>query len=267
MRRHAIVRLVVSPVLCWALASAPALANAAPTTPPKTAPAKPTTTAAPTSETPPPADATTPPPAGTPTDPGTVTADPNTTPPAEPGTEPTGEPTGETTPEEPPTEAPPAEEPPAEEPKEEVKPEEPPPPDPYANRPDEPRISGKPRKGKGMMIAGGTVLGASLAATITFGMITQHCSYNGPLECRLQDQDKFLLPLGGAGILLGAMILGVGVGYHVGYKRWEDWTPEKEAARQAKRNKNKRKKAGAAKTALAPAMFRGGGGVAVFGRF
>ena len=48
------------------------------------------------------------------------------------------------------------------------------------------------------------------------------------------------------------MLLAVGVGYHLRYKKWERWTPE-----------------GDKKTALipTPAAFRGGGGLVWSGRF
>ncbi|MCA9649674.1 MAG: hypothetical protein KC501_07185 [Myxococcales bacterium] len=120
------------------------------------------------------------------------------------------------------------------------------------DRPPEPRIANKPAKGKGMMIAGGSAAGAGLAMTITFGLMTRHCSIDGPLQCRLQNQDDFLIPMGVATLLTGTMLLAVGVGYHLRYKKWERWTPE-----------------GDKKTALipTPAAFRGGGGLVWSGRF
>lgn len=117
------------------------------------------------------------------------------------------------------------------------------------DRPPEPRIANKPAKGKGLMIAGGTVAGVGLGTTIAFTLITRNCSYDGPLQCRLQNQDNFLIPMGAAALLTGVMLLGVGVGYHVRYKRWEKWSPEEK------------------KTAVVPTATRNSAGLAVVGRF
>lgn len=117
-------------------------------------------------------------------------------------------------------------------------------------RPPEPRIGNKPAKGKGLMIAGGTVAGVGLGLTIAFSLMTRNCSIDGPLQCRLQNQDDFLIPMGAAALLTGTMLLGVGVGYHLRYKRWERWTPE-----EGKR------------TAVVPTATRNSAGLAVVGRF
>jgi hypothetical protein len=117
-------------------------------------------------------------------------------------------------------------------------------------RPPEPRIGKKPAKGKGLMIAGGTLAGVGLGLTVAFTLMTRNCSFDGPLQCRLQNQDDFLIPMGAAALLTGVMVLGVGVGYHIRYKRWERWTPE-----NGKR------------TAFVPTASRNGGGLAVVGRF
>jgi hypothetical protein len=255
MRRIALVRPIASSVI---LAVALAPWNAAMAAP--AAGAKAPATAAPT--TPPPAET---PPAETP--PATGETPPTETPPGE--TPPGETPPGETPPEETPPEETPPEETPAEEtPKEEPPPPQPPPPDPMADRPPEPQVGGKPRKGMGLMIAGGTVLGVGLAATITFGMVTRHCKYSGPLQCKYQEQDQFLIPMGAAVTLLGAMLLGVGVGYNVGYKKWQRWTPEVAAAEKAKQEKrNRRGRGKKANTAFAPAMIPGGGAMVWGGRF
>jgi hypothetical protein len=135
---------------------------------------------------------------------------------------------------------------------------EPPPPElavnPEDGRPDEPRIAGKPRTGKGLMIAGGVVLGAGIAATVTFSMITVGCSLDGPLQCKHEDQDDFLIPLGAATTLLGAIILGVGVGYHLNYRKWQNWKPGQD---------KKRKTAGM----FVPTASRSGAGLGYVGRF
>ncbi|MCA9706207.1 MAG: hypothetical protein KDK70_10190, partial [Myxococcales bacterium] len=114
--------------------------------------------------------------------------------------------------------------------------------------PEEPMIAGKPATGKGLMIAGGVVAGVGLGLTITFSLITRKCSYDGPLQCRLQNQDNFLIPLGAATLLTGSMLLGVGAGYHVRYKRWKRLSGEK-------------------KTALVPTTMNRGAGLAWVGRF
>jgi hypothetical protein len=136
-----------------------------------------------------------------------------------------------------------------------------------ADRPPEPQLGGKPRKGVGMMIAGGSVLGVGIASTITFALVTRNCSYSGPLECRYQEQDKFLIPMGAAVTLLGAMLLGVGVGYHLNYKKWQRWTPAVAAAEKAKAEKKKNRGRNKNKTAFAPGLIPGGASMVVGGRF
>lgn len=145
-------------------------------------------------------------------------------------------------------------------------PAEPPPPtpvEPEIDRPDEPMINGKPRTGKGLMISGGVVLGVGIGTTIAFSLMTRGCKIDGPLQCRLQDQDAFLIPLGASTTLLGAMLLSVGVGYHLHYKRWQQWTPEQEKAKQNRR-RGKRNKATAV---FSPTFLPGGAGLGATGRF
>ncbi len=112
----------------------------------------------------------------------------------------------------------------------------------------EPRIANRPATGKGLMIAGGTVAGVGVAMTITFSLMTRNCSFDGPLQCRLQNQDDFLIPMSAATLITGSMVLAVGIGYNIRYKRW-------------KRN------SGDATTAFVPAPMRNGGGLAWVGRF
>lgn len=226
MRRHAMLRVAVTSVLTFAVAAMPLHgASAAPIAGAVKKPLPPP-------DVPPPSETPTETPAETPTE--TPTDTPTDTP---------AEPTGDAaTPDAPPPVVPP---------------------DPYADRPEEPRVGGKPRKGKGLMIAGGTVLGVGVAATITFALMTENCSYDGPLQCKLQDQGQLLIPLGAATTLLGAMLLGVGIGYHVQYKKWEAWKP----GDNEKKKKKGRKGRDRSKTALVPSMFRGGGGVVWSGRF
>lgn len=113
--------------------------------------------------------------------------------------------------------------------------------------PEEPRIAGKSATGKGLMIAGGVVAGVGLGLTITFSLITRNCSIEGPLQCGLQNQDTFLIPMGAATLLAGTMVLGVGVGYHIRYKRWKRLSENK--------------------TALLPTTLPRGAGLAWVGRF
>lgn len=119
-------------------------------------------------------------------------------------------------------------------------------------RPPEPRIANKPATGKGLMIAGGTVAGVGLGLTIAFSLMTRKCSIDGPLQCGLQNQDNFLIPMGAATLLTGTMLLGVGVGYYLRYKRWERWTPEEGTGKR---------------TAFVPTASRNGAGLALVGRF
>jgi len=93
--------------------------------------------------------------------------------------------------------------------------------EPKVEVPPEPRIAGRSRTGKGMLIAGGTVLGAGLALTITFGAMTRGCRLDGPLECKYAAQDTLLIPLGVTVMVAGAMVLAVGAGYFVQYRRWQ----------------------------------------------
>lgn len=132
-------------------------------------------------------------------------------------------------------------------------------PSPEDERPDEPMIAGKPRKGKGLMIAGGTVLGVGIVSTVVFGLVSNHCSYDGPLQCKHQNDRDFLIPLGASVTLLGAMMLAVGIGYHFHYKKWERWAP----GQDDKKGKRSRR----AKTALVPAMSPDGVGLSWSGRF
>ncbi len=126
---------------------------------------------------------------------------------------------------------------------------EPPPPTPTGpQRPDEPRIGGRPAKGVGLMATGGVLLGLGAAGLITTSLVTRKCSFDGPLQCKYRDQDEFLIPLTAAPTILGVVLLAVGAGYYVRYNKWEKWTPGKNAM-------------------VAPILGRNGGGVAVSGRF
>ena len=152
-------------------------------------------------------------------------------------------------------------------PPEEATPEEPPPPeveapDPMADKPEEPMVNGKPRKGIGLMIAGGVTLLGGITSTVVFHQVTLGCSLDGPLGCRHKNQDQFLIPLGAAITLLGTMLLAVGVGYHVHYRKWERWTPA-----DAEKKKRRRGRRGRTAALPAPTLLPGGGGMGWSGKF
>ena len=86
--------------------------------------------------------------------------------------------------------------------------------------------------------------------------MTRGCSLDGPLQCRYETQDEFLIPAGGAVILTGTILLAVGVGYHFHYKKWKAWTPEAD--------KKKRRRRAAIPM---PALVKGGGALGWSGRF
>ncbi len=129
--------------------------------------------------------------------------------------------------------------------------------DPDNEPPPEPRIAGKPRTGKGLMIAGGTTLGVGILASFGAAALTTWCSYSGPLHCKHNDQKNLLIPGGVTIALTGAVILGVGVAYHLGYKRWERWTPGQDKKKTAKKTAQ----------VVAPIMIRGGGGLGYVASF
>jgi hypothetical protein len=142
---------------------------------------------------------------------------------------------------------PPAEEEPA---PEETEVEAPPPTvEPGPMRPAEPTWGPKdqyPMTGKGMLIAGGLTTGLGAAFIVTSLLITR-CDFDSALSCKFGDQRDFLVPTAVATTGLGLLLIGVGVGNRIKYKRWEKWTPE---------------------TAVLPSMMPGnGGGVAWVGRF
>src|SRR5690606_32227185 len=135
---------------------------------------------------------------------------------------------------------------------EEPEAEEPPPPEieePGPMRPPEPTWGPKnqyPRNGKGMLITGGVVTGVGAAFIVTSVLLTR-CDFESTLSCKYGDRRDFLVPLSVATTGRGLLLIGVGVGNHVKYKKWKNWTPEQ--------------------TALVPSYVPGGGGVAYVGRF
>ncbi|PRQ05671.1 hypothetical protein [Enhygromyxa salina] len=116
-------------------------------------------------------------------------------------------------------------------------------------RPAEPTWGPKdqyPMNGKGMLITGGLVTGLGAGFIVTSILITR-CDFDSALSCKLAPQRDFLVPLAVASTGLGLLLLGVGVGNRIKYKKWERWAPE---------------------TAVVPTMVPGGGGgVAMVGRF
>lgn len=144
----------------------------------------------------------------------------------------------------------------AEPPPEEPTPEEVAPPAPVVpegpERPPEPTVgNGKYKaKGTGLLIAGGTLFGVGLAGVLTTYFLTRCTELEDTFACNNRQNSTFAVPATAALTLLGAVILLVGAGYHVRYKRWERWTP----------GPNK-------KTALTPTMLRGGAGVSYTVKF
>ena len=123
----------------------------------------------------------------------------------------------------------------------------PPPPVPVGpERPPEPTVAnGKYKaKGTGLMIAGGALLGLGLAGVVTSIFLTKCDAPADTFACKQHHNNTFAVPATGAAALLGAVLLAVGVGYRLRYKKWERWTPDS-----------------APKTALYPTMLRGGAGV------
>ncbi len=142
-----------------------------------------------------------------------------------------------------PTDAPPADAP-AETPAE-VAPA--PPPEPQGpERPPEPTVAnGKYKaKGTGLMIAGGSLFALGAAGLITSVFLTRCPEPADSFACKNQENSTFAVPATAAATLLGAVLVFVGVGYRVRYKKWENWKPEN-----------------APKTAVYPTLLRGGAGV------
>ncbi len=95
------------------------------------------------------------------------------------------------------------------------------------------------------MIAGGVVLGLGIAALGTSIAVTK-CE--GPSDCKYGAQRNFLVPLSLAGAVTGLMLLSVGAGFYARYRKWERWTPGKQAL-------------------LVPTMIPGGVGLGYAARF
>ena len=111
-----------------------------------------------------------------------------------------------------------------------VDPPVPPTPEPQGPvRPPEPTVANNKykAKGTGLMIAGGTLLGLGTAGLITSILLTRCDTLEDNFACKNQHNNTFAVPATAAATLLGAVLLFVGVGYRVRYKRWENWTPEK----------------------------------------
>jgi len=129
----------------------------------------------------------------------------------------------------------------------------PPPPEPQGpERPPEPTVAnGKYKaKGNGLMISGGVLLGLGAAGLISSILLTRCDEPANTFSCKNKQHNTFAVPATAAATLLGAVLLFVGVGYRLRYKRWENWKPED-----------------APKTAVYPTMLRGGAGVGYSLRF
>ncbi len=226
----------------------------APTTTPPAAgtPAKPTTTA-PTTTSAPTSTST---PSTTTTTTGSATTTTVTTPPT------TGAPTGNdprgvegtdaiTAPGETPTdvsgETPPEETPPEPPAPEVVAPPAPPPVPVGPERPPEPTVAnGKYKaKGTGLMIAGGSLLGLGIIGLVTSVVLTRCDDLDNSFACKNKQNSTFAVPATGAAVLLGAVLLAVGVGYRVRYKKWQNWKPSTTPPN----------------TAVYPTLLRGGAGL------
>ncbi len=122
-----------------------------------------------------------------------------------------------------------------------------------SDRPKEPTLAGKPAKGKGMLIAGAVLFGGGVAATVASVLLTRCPTPAKTAGCKYQAQRTFAVPVAASGTLAGALLLGVGLGYHIRYKKWQNWKPG---------NKKVIKE-----SALVPTLSPGGAGLGYVGRF
>jgi len=120
-------------------------------------------------------------------------------------------------------------------------------------RPPEPMIAGKPAKGKGMMIAGSALFVGGIAGTIATIFLTRCPEPANTTGCKYAEHRTLAVPIAASGTLAGALLLAVGVGYGVRYKRWLKWKPEDEKVIK--------------QSALVPTMTPGGAGLGYVGRF
>lgn len=124
------------------------------------------------------------------------------------------------------------------------------PPEPEGpERPDEPRWGKEKQhemKGSGMIAAGvaTTVLGAGFIG-LAFGVTK--CDDGTQPGCKYAPNRTFLVPTAITATGTGLLILAVGLSLRKKYKDWETWSPEQ--------------------AMISPALFEGGGGVNVGGRF
>lgn len=123
-------------------------------------------------------------------------------------------------------------------------------------KPDEPVIAGKPATGKGLLIAGGTILGVGVGVTITSILVTHCPELANTVGCKYHDQRNFLIPISASALTTGALLLAVGIGFKVRHNRWKSWSPESD------RSRKKVKEA-----ALVPTFVAGGAGLGYVGRF
>lgn len=154
------------------------------------------------------------------------------------------------------------EEPPAEpEPAEEAAPEPEPPaalPEPEGpKKPDEPTVAGKPATGKGLLIAGGTILGVGVGVTIASVLLTRCPDLSNTVGCKYNEQRDFLIPVSASVLTTGVLVLAVGIGFKIRHNRWKKWSPEGDGKRGKK----------VKETALVPTFVAGGAGLGYVGRF
>jgi hypothetical protein len=114
-------------------------------------------------------------------------------------------------------------------------------------------IAGKSAKGKGMMIAGGVLLAGGIAGTIASIFLTSCPEPANTVGCKYEPHRTLAVPIAASGALVGGLLLAVGVGYGVRYKRWQRWKPEDEKVIK--------------QSALVPTMTPGGAGLGYVGRF
>ena len=95
------------------------------------------------------------------------------------------------------------------------------------------------------MIAGGSLFGLGLIGVVTSYFLTKCDEPANSFACKNKQNNTFSVPATAAAALLGAVLLSVGIGYRVRYKKWENWKPTNTPP----------------KTAVYPTLLRGGAGI------
>ncbi len=122
-----------------------------------------------------------------------------------------------------------------------------------SDRPKEPTIAGKPAKGKGMLIAGGVLLGGGVVGTVATILLTRCPEPANTVGCKYQEHRFFAVPVATSGTLVGVLLLGVGLGFNIRYKKWKNWKAEDKKVLK--------------ESALVPTFSPGGAGLGYIGRF